>query len=83
MSENKVIIPTKEEVIALLTVAKNDKIIRMQTVSELLGMKWVDSLIPKIKGEPEWGYEGLREFFVNHSIDGSCTFGEALEKLTT
>lgn len=83
MSENNVIIPTKEEVIALLTIAKNDKIIRMQTVSELLGMKWVDSLIPKIKGEPEWGYEGLREFFINHSIDGSCTFGEALEKLTT
>ena len=83
MSENKVIIPTKEEVIALLTVAKNDKIIRIQTVSELLGMKWLDSFIPKIKGEPEWGCEGLRKFFVNHSIDGSCTFGEALEKLTT
>lgn len=83
MSENKVIIPTKEEVIALLTVAKNDKIIRIQTVSELLGMKWLDSFIPKIKGEPEWGYEGLRKFFVNHSIDSSCTFGEALEKLTT
>ena len=83
MSENKVILPTKEEVITLLTIAKNDKINHMQTVSELLGMKWVDSLIPKIKGEPEWGYEGLREFFVNHSIDGSCTFREALEKLTT
>ena len=83
MNENKVIIPTKEEIITLLTIAKNDKIIHIQTISELLGMKWVDSLLPKIKGEPEWGYEGLRKFFIDHSIDGSCTFGEALEKLTT
>ena len=60
MSENKVIIPTKEEVVTLLHIAKNDKIIHMNTVNELLGMKWVDSLMPKIKGEPEWGYEGLR-----------------------
>lgn len=81
MSEKKVIIPTKEEVVTLLNVAKNDKIIHMKTVNELLGMKWVDSLMPKIKGEPEWGYEGLREFFIIHSIDGSCTFEEALEKL--
>ena len=83
MSENKVIIPTKEEVITLLTVAKNDKIIRMQTVSEFLGTKWVDSFMPKIKGEPEWFYDGLREFFITHSIDGSYTIEEALEKLTT
>lgn len=81
MSENKVIIPTKEEVIMLLTIAKSDKIIHMQSVSELLGMKWVDSLMPQIKGEPDWGYEGLREFFLNHSIDFSCSFEEALEKL--
>jgi hypothetical protein len=83
MRKNKTIIPTKEEVISLLNVAKSDKIIHMKTVNELLGMKWVDSHIPKIKGEPEWGYEGLREFFISHSIDGSCTFEEALEKLDT
>ena len=83
MSENKVIIPTKEEVIALLTIAKNEKSIRMQTVGEFLGMKLIDSLLPKIEGEPEWGYEGLKEFFVNHSIDLSCTIEEALEKLNS
>ena len=82
MSKSTVIIPTKEEVVTLLHIAKNDKIIHMNTVNELLGMKWVDSLMPKIKGEPEWGYEGLREFFIVHSIDSSCTFEEALEKLS-
>lgn len=81
MSENKVIIPTKEEVMTLLSIAKNDKIIHMQTVNELLGMKWVDSLMSKIKGETEWGYEGLKKFFLEHSIESSCTFEEALEKL--
>ena len=83
MGENKVIIPTREEVLTLLTIAKNDKIIHMNTVNELLCMKWVDSYMPKIKGEPEWGYEGLREFFISHSIVGTCTFEEALEKLAT
>ena len=81
MNENNVMIPTKEEVITLLTIAMNDKIIHIKTISELLGMKWVDSLMPKIKDEPEWGYEGLREFFINCSIDFSCTFEEALKIL--
>ena len=82
MNEDKVIIPTKEEVVTLLHIAKNDKIIHTNTVNELLSMKWVDSLMPKIKGEPEWGYEGLRKFFIDYSIDGTCTFEEALEKLS-
>ena len=83
MCKENIIIPTKEEVIVLLNIAKIDKSIHMHTISELLGMKWVDSLMPKIKGEPEWGYEGLRQFFIIHSIDGSYTFEEALEKLAT
>ena len=81
MSDTKIIIPKKEEVIALLTIAKNEKSIRMQTVGELLGMKLIDSILPKIEGEPGWGYEGLKKFFLDHSIEPSCTFEEALEKL--
>lgn len=82
MIKSTVIIPTKEEVVTLLNIAKNDRIIHMNTVNDLLGMKWVDSLMPNIKGKPEWCYEGLRKFFIDHSIDGTCTFEEALEKLS-
>ena len=83
MNKNEIIIPTKDEVIKLLTIAKNDEIIHMQTVSELLGMKLLDSYMPKIKGEPKWGYGGLKKFFVDYDIDFSCDFEEALEKLNT
>ena len=81
MNENKVLIPTKEEVVTLLHIAKNEKHIHTKTIGGLIGMKLVDSLRPKIKGEPEWGYEGLKEFFLEHSIEPSCTYEEALEKL--
>lgn len=81
MNENEIILPSKEEVILLLNIAKNDKTLHMQTVNELLGMKWVDSPMPKTKGEPKWEYEGLRKFFINHSIDFSSTFEQALETL--
>lgn len=81
MIDKSVAIPSKVEVEKLLEIAMNDKIINMETIGELLGMKWVDSLMPKIKGEPEWGYEGLKIFFIEHSIEGSDSFKNALDKL--
>ncbi len=81
MKNEKVIVPATEEVKKLLEVAMDDKIIHLQTIGELLGMKWVDSLLPKIKGEPEWGYEGLKAFLADHGIEGSDSFKEALAKL--
>lgn len=81
MSDKTIAIPSEAEVKKLLEIAMNDKIIHMESVGELLGMKWVDSLLPKIKGEPEWGYEGLKKFFNYHGIEGSDSFTEALGKL--
>ena len=82
MSKNEVIIPTTAEVVTLLTIAKNDRIIDIQNIGELLGMKLGDSLLPKVEGVPAWGYDGLRAFFIEHSIDSSCDIEEALEKLS-
>lgn len=73
--------PSKEDVKKLITFTMNAHIIHMKTVDELLGMKWVDSLLPKNKEEPEWGYDGLKKFFDEFGIKGSDTFKEALEKL--
>lgn len=81
MSDKKTIVPSKEDVKKLLTFAMNDQITHMKTVGELLGMKLIDSLMPKIKGEPEWGYDGLKKFFDESGINSSDTFMEALEKL--
>ena len=38
--------------------------------------------MPKIKGEPEWGYEGLNKFFIDNDIAPTRTLKEALDKLT-
>ena len=73
--------PTKEEVKKLLTLMINSPVVHEKTIGELLGLKLVDSLLPPMKSEPEWGYEGLREFFLMHNIAGNDTLGEALEKL--
>lgn len=81
MSDKTIAIPSEAEVKKLLEIAMNDKIIHMESVGELLGMKWVDSLLPKIKDEPEWGYEGLKKFFIDHEIEGTDSFKEALDKL--
>ena len=52
-----------------------------QFAYKLLGMKLVDSVLPKTEWEPEWSYEGLKEFFSNHSIDSSCAIEEVLKEL--
>ena len=78
---NEIIVHTKKEVKKLLTLMISRDFIKEQTVGELLGLKWVDSLMPKIKGEPEWGYEGLNQFFIDNDIAPTCTLKEALDKL--
>lgn len=81
MDNQNVIVPTKEEVKKILEYGINDQIYKLENVGEFLGMKLVDSLLPKLKCEPEWGFEGLKIFFENNSIDASCTLEDALSKL--
>ena len=81
MNQKEVIIPTKDEVITLLTIAKDDYTMQLQSVGELLEMKLADSFIPKINGTPEWGFEGLSIFFNDYAIDDSFSIEEALERL--
>lgn len=81
MSDETIAIPSEAEVKKLLEIAINDKIIHMELVGELLGMKWTDSLLPKFKDEPEWGYEGLKKFFIDHGIEYTDSFKEAMDKL--
>ena len=81
MDEKRIIVPTKEEIRKLLNIINNDNIIHIKTVGELLGMKLTDSLVPQIKGEPEWGYDGLKKFFLDNGIDFTDTLKEAENKL--
>ena len=81
MNKKETILPTKDEVVKLLNIAKNDDMLQLQTVGDLLGIKYTDSLMPKIKEAPEWGVEGLSEFFNGYDIDDSCSLEEALERL--
>ena len=76
-----IVIPTKEEVKKLLNLVLDNKFLNEQTIGDLLGLKWVDSLMPKIKNEPEWGYEGLHQFFLDNNISPATTLKDALEKL--
>lgn len=81
MSDKKIIIPTKEEVKKMLEYAINSDIIPYETMGELLGMKWTDSLLSNVKIGPEWGYDGLLEFYKIYGINGTDTFKDALAKL--
>ena len=78
---NNIITPTKEEVIKLLKIAKNNTTIPLQTVGDLIGIKLVDSFMPKINGTPKWGAEGLVNFFNENAIEDSFSIEDALEKL--
>ncbi len=81
MNNVKIVVPSTEDVKKLLVIAMNDKMLRLQNIGELLGMKWVDSLLPKCENEPEWGFEGLKIFFEKYEINGQDTFVDALKKL--
>lgn len=48
-SEKKIIL-LESDVIKLLEVAKKN---RTSKIGELLGMKYLDKLLPRIKGEPD------------------------------
>jgi len=76
-SEKKIIL-LESDVIKLLEVAKKN---RTSKIGELLGMKYLDKLLPRIKGEPDWGYDELEKFFTEHGIENSETIDEALTKL--
>jgi hypothetical protein len=54
MDREKTLVSTREEVVNRLIIANNDENIPMETVEKLLGMKWIDSHLPQIKGAPEW-----------------------------
>lgn len=79
--DKKVIIPTKEEIIKMLEFALTSMTYKDETMGELLGMKWTDSLLPKMKNEPDWEYEGLREFYKIYNIELSDSIAQALAKI--
>lgn len=81
MNTEKIVSPTTDEVKKLLAVAINDKVIGEKTIGALLGMKLVESTMPKFNNEPDWDYKGLRQFFLEHGIESSDTIEEALKKL--
>lgn len=81
MSEEKIVIPTKEEIKKMLEYAINSDIIHYDTMGELLGMKWTDSLLPNVNIDPQWGYEGLKEFYKAYGVNCTDTLAEALAKL--
>ena len=81
MSEKKVVMPTKEEIKKMLEYAINGDIIHYDTMGELLGMKWTDSLLPNVNIGPQWGYEGLKEFYKAYGINCTGILAEALAKL--
>ena len=78
---DKIVMPTEKEVKTLLALMIENEFMHEQNVGDLLGLKWVDSLLPKFKDEPEWGYEGLNQFFIDNDIAPTCTLKEALDKL--
>ena len=82
MSEEKIIIPTKEEVKKMLEYAINSDIVHYETMGEILGTKMIDdALLPNVKIGPEWGYEGLKEFYKAYGINCTDTLAEAHAKL--
>ena len=82
MAEEHIVVPTKDQVKVLLNVAlQTCKIDHIDTIGALLGMKLVDSFLPKFPNEPEWGYEGLKKFCEDNGLDNSDTLIEALQKL--
>ena len=81
MKDNKVVIPTKEEIIVMLEFAIKSDLSTYQNIGEILGTKLVEDKLPKIKGEPQWGYEGFRIFCKENNLLPTDTLAEALKKL--
>ena len=81
MDNTNITIPSEEEIKKLLEIALKSEFIHMETVGELLGMKWCDSLLPKLKDEPKWDYKGLWTFLSDHGIETTDSLKTALKKL--
>lgn len=81
MKDNKVIIPSREEIIAMLEFAIKSDLITYQNIGEILDMKLIDDLLPKMKVGPQWGYEGFRIFCKENNLLPTDTLAEALKKL--
>lgn len=81
MAENHVV-PTKEQIVTLLrSIQASPNLLPAKTIGDLIGMKLVDSLLPKMPIEPEWGYEGLVAFCTNNGLENTDTIENALKKL--
>lgn len=66
----------------MLEYSINKGAIHYETMGEILGTKMIDdSLLPDVKNGPEWGYEGLKEFYNTYEINCTDTLTEALAKL--
>ena len=73
MNENKIIMPTKKEVIAMLDALIKLNLNLYQNIGEVLGVKLIEDRLPKMKGEPQWGYEGFKVFCkeIQRGLDGA------------
>ena len=80
-NNDEIILPTKEEIIAMLEFAIKSDLITYQNIGEILGMKLIDDLLPKMKVGPQWGYEGFRIFCKENNLFSTDTLAEALKKL--
>jgi len=78
---DKIVIPSKKEVEKLLEIAIKDDALHIQTIGKLLGMKFMDLIMPVVEGEPEWNYYGLKEFFSQYEIESSDSLEIALSKI--
>jgi len=81
MNENKIIMPTKKEVSTMLDILIKSNLNLYQNIGEILGTKLIEDKLPKIKGEPQWGYEGFRIFCKENNLLPTDTLAEALKKL--
>lgn len=83
MSEQHIVIPSKEQILTLLhSIELHKDLMPTKTIGELIGMKWVDSLLPKIPIEPDWGYDGLVKFCADNGLERSDTIEDAIKKLS-
>lgn len=76
--------PTKNEAVVLLQeILTHPKEMLSLTpdINALLGMKWLDQLLPNMLGTPDWDYDGLCAFCEEHNLDGKDTIQIALKKL--
>ena len=73
--------PQKEQVEKLLEFIINDPYNHIDNIEELLGLKWIDTLMHETQDEINWGYNELEKFFQENGIFVADAIEEALEKL--